>query len=191
MRFQNRLARAAPYAALLGVAAWLYAVAARIDYVGPPERIGPDFWPKAILAVLGVLCAYEIVKSLFFSGPQSVSGMLQSLMQEAAASEAGSADAVSAGQRPSLPRLACGTAVTLAYVLLVDSLGFFVATAAFLCAFVMAGGYRRWGVALALGAGGSLAFVVVFMKIVYVSLPLGVGPFHALSLALLAALGVR
>lgn len=191
MRLASRIARAAPYAALLAVAAWLYVVAARIEYIGPQDRIGPDFWPKAILALLGLLCAYEIAKSLFFSGPQSVSGMLQTLMQEAAESALGGADAASAGQRPSLARLAWGTAVTLAYVLLVEPLGFFVATAAFLCAFVMAGGYRRWGVALALGVGGSLAFVVVFMKIVYVSLPLGIGPFHALSLALLAALGVR
>ena len=191
MRFPGRIARAAPYAALLAVAAWLYAVAARIEYIGPQERIGPDFWPKAILALLGLLCAYEIAKSLFFRGPQSVSAMLQSLMQEAAETPAGGADAVAARQRPNPERLAWGVAVTLGYVLLVDWLGFFVATAAFLYGFVMVGGYRRWAVALAAGLGGSLAILVVFMKIVYVSLPLGVGPFHALSLAMLAILGVR
>jgi putative tricarboxylic transport membrane protein len=81
--------------------------------------------------------------------------------------------------------------VTLAYVLLADTLGFLLATAGFLFGFIAVGGYRRWGVAAACAVAGSLAMVVVFMKIVYVSLPLGVGPFRAVSLALLALLGVR
>lgn len=189
MHFRSRIARAAPYAVLLGVAAWFFVVAGRIEYFGPAERIGPTFWPKAILALLGALCTYEIVKSLFLAGPKSVSGVLQVLMEAAAA---GSDDAGPAGAAPpSLARLAAGVAATLAYVFTVEWLGFFVATAAFLSAFVLIGGYRRWGVALAAGAIGSLAMVAIFMKVVYVSLPLGAGPFRALSLALLAALGVR
>jgi putative tricarboxylic transport membrane protein len=189
MHFRSRIARAAPYAVLLAVAAWLFLVAGRIDYVGPAERIGPTFWPKAILGLLALLCAYEIVKSLLFSGPRSVSGVLQALMEEAAA---GSDDAVPvADAQPSLARLAAGMAATLAYVLTVEWLGFFVATAAFLAAFVLIGGYRRWGVALAVGGLGSLGMVVIFMRVVYISLPLGAGPFRTLSLALLAALGVR
>ena len=38
-------------------------------------------------------------------------------------------------------------------------------------------------------AAGSLALVVVFMRIAYISLPFGEGPFRALSLALLRAIG--
>lgn len=189
MTLTRRLARAAPHAALLALAGWLYTVAARIEYLGPSERIGPDFWPRAILVLLGLLCAYEVVKSLFLAGPGSVSGMLQSLMQEAV--ESVEPDAGSAPPRPSPARLASGIIVTLGYVLLVDVLGFFLATSAFLFAFVMVGGYRRWGVALAVGTAGSLAMLAVFMKIVYVSLPLGAGPFRAVSLALLSVLGVR
>jgi cytochrome c oxidase subunit IV len=92
---------------------------------------------------------------------------------------------------PSVLRLVLGMGATLAYVLLVGMLGFFLATAAYLAAFVAVGGYRRWGVIGACALGGSLAMVVVFMKIVYVSLPLGAGPFRALSLSLLVLLGVR
>ncbi len=38
---------------------------------------------------------------------------------------------------------------------------------------------------------GSLAFVFVFMKIVYVSLPLGVEPFSQVSLLLMRLMGIR
>ena len=184
----SRLARAAPYAALLAVAAWLYSVAARIEYAGSQDRLGPDFWPKAVLVLLGLLCAYEIAKNLFFRGPAAVSGVLQSLLERSEGSVP--PDAPSA--RPaSWGRLGAGLGATVAYVLLVDSLGFFVATAAFLCGFILIGGYRRWAIALAAGLAGSFAMVAIFMKLVYVSLPLGAGPFRALSLLLLVALGVR
>jgi putative tricarboxylic transport membrane protein len=53
------------------------------------------------------------------------------------------------------------------------------------------GRYRRNGVIVSISLLGSLAFVFVFMKIVYVSLPLGIGPFQAVSVAILAALGIR
>lgn len=187
MRIAGRLARAAPYALLLALAAGFYALAGRIEYVAPSGRIGPDFWPRAILAVLALVCAYELVKSLFLARSGSVGGVLQTLLERAPDVAADSA----AAPGPSLTRLAGGIGVTLAYVVLVDKLGFFLATAAYLFAFIWVGGYRRWGVALVTAAAGSLSMVLVFMKIVYVSLPLGVGPFQRVSLALLALLGVR
>ena len=60
-------------------------------------------------------------------------------------------------------------------------LGFFLATAVYLAAFMVVGRYRRAGVIAATSVLGSLAFMYVFMKIVYVSLPLGVGPFEQVS----------
>jgi hypothetical protein len=183
---RRRLARAAPYALLLAIAGGLYVQAAHIEYVGPEGRIGPDFWPRAILTLLAMVCAYELAKSLLVAGAHSTGGMLQHLMDTAAGP--GAAEPRS---RPSLARLALGIGATLAYVLLVDVLGFFVSTAAFLFAFILIGGYRRAGVAAACALAGSLAMVVVFMKLVYISLPLGAGPFRALSIGLLALLGVR
>jgi putative tricarboxylic transport membrane protein len=183
----GRLARAAPYAVLLALAGALYIVAGQFEYTGPADRIGPGFWPRAILALLAVLCAYEIAKSLRVGISASVDGVLQSLMQEAAETLEGQAD----GERPSVARLAWGVGATLGYVVLVDVLGFFAATAAFLAAFILVGGYRRPAIAAAIGVAGAGVLTFVFMKIVYVSLPLGLGPFQALSLALLSAFGVR
>ena len=60
-----------------------------------------------------------------------------------------------------------------------------------LAAFMLVGRYRRPGVIVASSVVGSLAFVFVFMKIVYVSLPLGVGPFRSVSTWLMAMLGIH
>lgn len=181
---KGRLARAAPYALLLAVAGVLYAVALRIEYIGPAERIGPDFWPRAILALLAGVCVYELAKSLFASQARSTGGMLQYFLDQASTDDA-------PARPPSAARVWLGVGATLAYVVLVSVLGFFLATAVFLAGFIALGGYRRWGVVAACSLGGSLAMVAVFMKVVYVSLPLGVGPFRLLSLGLLSALGVR
>ncbi|MEO5677971.1 MAG: hypothetical protein ABIQ84_10515, partial [Usitatibacter sp.] len=87
------------------------------------------------------------------------------------------------------PMLFGGIALIAAYVLAVAWIGFFVATALFLAAFPWIGGLRRPVLSVALGLTGSLVLVVVFMRIAYISLPLGEGPFRAVSIALMRAIG--
>lgn len=182
MTLRARLAASLPYLVLLAAAIWFYGLAGRIVFSAAEGRIGPDAWPRAVLALLIAVCAWEALKRLVF-GVGSVAGLLEALMEGAGESGGGAP-----GGRL---RLGAGIAATVAYVVLVAFLGFFVATAAFITGFVLIGGYRRWGVALATGVLGSLAMVVLFMKLVYVSLPLGEGPFRALSVALLGLLGIR
>jgi len=81
--------------------------------------------------------------------------------------------------------------ITALYVPGLVFLGFFLATVAYLAAFMVVGRYRRWGVIATTSSVGSLAFVYVFMKVVYVSLPLGVGPFREVSTALMSILGIH
>ena len=69
--------------------------------------------------------------------------------------------------------------------------GFFACTVLFLAGFTWIGGYRRLGVIAALSLAGSVAFMFMFMKVVYVSLPLGIGPFGHLSVLLMRVLGIR
>jgi len=182
----RRAGRAAPYAVLLGVAAYFFHLASSFEFVAPAGRIGPDAWPKIILGLLAAVCLYEIGRSFLGNAAGAASGLLQSLMARAA----DDADGVHIADRsPGL--LLGGIAVTIAYVLVVDVIGFFVATALYLAAFMRVGRYRRYGVIALASVTGSLAFVVVFMRIVYVSLPPGVGPFRDLSFGLLALLGVK
>jgi putative tricarboxylic transport membrane protein len=168
-----------PYAALLAGALYLYHEAGAFASAARPGQLGPDFWPKAVLVLLMVVCAYEVLRRAVFARAAS---------KASPASDAGE-DADAGARYPWL--LAGGIVLTIFYVLGLDTLGFFVATTLYLALFMLLGRYRRLRVVVAASALGSLAFVFVFMKIVYVSLPLGTGPFKSLSVWILAMLGIR
>lgn len=176
-----------PYVVVLAAAGYLYLLAARIEFAAPEGRIGPDFWPKTILILAMAACAYEIVKNLFFSkGDHELAGVLETIVDEAPQ------DAVGAPEAKRFPRLlAAGLALTLAYLLVIGTLGFFLTTFLYLAGFMWVGRYRRIGVVLATSLIGSLVFVFVFMKIVYVSLPLGHEPFSEVSFLLMRLMGIR
>jgi len=172
-----------PHGLLLVATALLYWAATRIQANAGAGRIGPDAWPKAIIVVMGLLCAWEIARRLAVRPRGGGDAAGASPMPEAA-------DASQAPPAMQVGKLAAGAGLVFAYVVTVPWLGFFAATAIFLAAFPWFGGLRRPLLTGALGIAGSLGLVVVFMRVAYISLPLGEGPFKALSLALLAAIGV-
>ena len=87
--------------------------------------------------------------------------------------------------------LVLGILATLGYVGLVTRLGFFLSTTLYLAGFLVIGGYRRWGVLAMVSALGALVLMFIFMKVVYVSLPIGVAPFSAITLFLMQLMGIR
>ena len=174
----TRLRELVPYAAVLAAALFLYAKTGAFAAVARPGQLGPDAWPRAILALLAFVCVFEIARRSWSWRGGRV---------EAAREAAGSPP--EARRYPGL--LVAGAAITVLYVPAVGVLGFFLCTVAYLAAFMWIGRYRRVPVIAACSVLGSLAFVFVFMKVVYVSLPLGVGPFRGLSTWLLAVLGIR
>ena len=174
----TRLREIAPFAALLAGAAFLYSRTGAFAAAARPGQLGPDAWPRAILALLMFVCVFEIARRSW-SWRSARAGR---------ARQAGAAEAE--GERhPWL--LAAGVAITVLYVPLVGILGFFLCTAIYLAAFMWIGRYRSVRVIALSSVLGSLAFVFVFMKIVYVSLPLGIGVFRSLSTWLLAVLGIH
>lgn len=176
----HRLRFAWPWAAMLVAALYLYRVAGHFAYAPRPGELGPDVWPRAILVLLIVVCALRMAGYLLGRG----------IDHPGATAEAGADSAEETTPRYSRLLIA-GIALTIVYVLTMGTLGFLVATTLYLALFMLVGRYRRPVVIALSSVVGSLAFVYVFMKIVYVSLPLGVGPFQQLSLAVLAAFGVR
>ncbi len=172
-----------PHGLMLLASVFLYWAASRIEAdTGGGHRIGPDAWPKAIIVFMGLLCAWEIAKRLFLNARADLHGVVGGLAREAEG-EAG-APAFQLG------KLLAGIALVFGYVIAVPYLGFFVGTAAFLAVFPWFGGLRRPVLSTVCGVIGSLALVVMFMRVAYISLPLGEGPFEQLSIWLLAAIGV-
>lgn len=174
-----------PYVVMLGVTVLLYWASTRIQ-AETGGRIGPTAWPKAVIVIMGLLCVYEIAKRLVMGSAFSAKGIVGT----------GAPSPTAAVGEPATPgaehprKLYGGMAMVAGYVIAVPWLGFFVTTALFLAAFPFVGGMRRPLLTAAIGIVGSLALVVVFMRVAYISLPLGEGPFRTLSLALLRAIGV-
>ena len=190
----GRLKAAWPYAALLAGAAYLFHEAGAFAAAARPGQLGPDFWPRAVLVLLMIVCAYEVVRRVVFARDAAPGVTLahEAVAEVAVAHGAIEGAAMTQEAEPRYPwRLAIGIGLTIAYVLVLDWLGFFVTTALFLALFMIVGRYARTRVIAITSLAGSLAFVFVFMKVVYVSLPLGVGPFRAFSVWLLATLGIR
>lgn len=173
-----------PHGLMLVATALLYWAATKIQANVGAGRLGPDAWPKAIIICMGLLCAWEIVRRLAVRPRGDWPGA------SAAATGPDAGDAAPAPPALQTGKLLAGTGLVIAFVVAVPWLGFFAATAVFLAAFPWFGGLRRPLLTGLLGIAGSLALVVVFMRVAYISLPLGEGPFRALSLALLAAIGV-
>ncbi|MCC7485131.1 MAG: tripartite tricarboxylate transporter TctB family protein [Burkholderiales bacterium] len=186
-----RLKRMLPYALLGAGAGYLYYVAANIDYVRRAGTLGPDFWPRVILLLLIAVCAVAMIRIAIAREPgRDVAGVLEAIAAETAREHgAAPAPAPPAANHPLI--LAGGIALTALYVATVATLGFVTGSAAYLAAFIVLGGYRRPAVVAAVSLGGTLLLFFFFVKVVYVSLPLGTGPFQRVTLILMSLLGVR
>lgn len=182
-----RLKRIAPYVLVGAGSAYLYYVAAQIQYHERAGVLGPDFWPKAILALALFTCAGKIVTGLLAGRRGDIGGVLEAMMEEA--ERHGAVPAARGERHPWL--LFGGMALSALYVWAVTPLGFFSATVPYLAAFMALGGYRRWGVIAAASALGTLLLLFVFMKLVYVSLPIGRGPFEQVTLFLMQLMAIR
>src|ERR1700687_999525 len=169
-----------PYVVILLLSGYLYYQAFQISTTDDGQ-LGADVWPKTILFFPVLTCAWEIVRKLLFQTEVSASKLppIVPPMDTGKASNVG----------PWTPWI--GIALTAAYVLIFSELGYFLATCLFVTAFIYFGNYRRPVMAVAIGVVASLVFVFIFMEIVYVSLPIGVGPFADLSALIMSTMGIK
>ena len=181
-----RLRALAPYLLVLAGAAVLLWKTYHFGFTPRGDRPGPDVWPRAILLLAMLACVVRVVAVLRHPrNPDPV--LIRDVMDNALAEQERAAEA--AQRYPWL--LGIGIALTIAYVALLGTLGFAVDTALYLAAMIRTGRYRRWPVIATVAVAGSLAFMFVFMKIVYLSLPIGRPPFDAISIALMQLMGIR
>lgn len=192
----HRMRRVLPHLVMLLISVLLYWAAMQIDTRGAEggRRIGPEFWPKLVIVIMGALCVYEIIKRLVIRTTFTAEGLTGDVdhnpAEPAPPEPAPEAEAAPPAQREHPGRLLAGIVLIAAFALGVDWLGFFVATAVFLASFMLIGGLRRPLLATGIGIAGSFVLIVIFMRVAYISLPLGTGPFQELSLALLRLIGV-
>ncbi len=151
------------------------------DHVARGGQLGPGFWPRLVLAGLGLTC---LVKSIAEWRRQRAPDSLEPAMVDVRAIEA--------DRLPELSRRKLATAIGLIvlYVLAAPSVGFAPATAAFIATFMYLCGTRSVTVLAANAVVGTILLLYLFVKLVYLPLPKGEGLFEAASLTLYRALGI-
>lgn len=146
----------------LGAAILLFLVSRDLDRFAQGGQLGPGLWPRLALVGLGAACLAKV--------------LLERRTQP---------DARAATRPPLAPAtLVSAVALLLGYVLATPTVGFPLATAGFVAAFMWLAGSRS-APALAAGAVvGPVVLLYVFVKLVYLPLPKGAGAFEALTVGL-------
>ncbi|MBM3219435.1 MAG: tripartite tricarboxylate transporter TctB family protein [Candidatus Rokubacteria bacterium] len=158
---------AAPLAGVI-VAIGLLFASRGLDTVSAPGQLGPSFWPRLVLAGLVIACLAKAVEARRARGR-------------------GAADAAPPAARA---RLATAIALVVLYVALAPLLGFPLTTALFIAGFLVLGGAGRPLMLAANSFAGTVALLYLFVKLVYLPLPKGGGPFETFTLALYRALRI-
>jgi putative tricarboxylic transport membrane protein len=171
LEFLSRRGRAVWSLLLFVVAlALLLLLNARGHFRSEAGELGPNFWPRLWLGLLLALTALDVAAEL--------------LWVRVPASEA------AARPRDNLRLVAAGTVYVAAYAFAMVLAGFALATAVFLVAFAHLGGYRNLRVLAPTALATTVALLYLFVRVVYISLPLGEGPFVGMNVALYRLLGI-
>lgn len=180
-----------------------------------PGDLGPDFWPRLLIILVGV-CAFVRVAQKILSR-RSQPGMVPTVTTPAAApvreastnqpvtshgtdpelAEAGAerAEALSGGiaeeeYETDQRKLLIGIGLAVGYVLGAIYFGYFLATAVFVFSFLYLAGRRNLLINAAVGVGAAVVFSYVFLKLVYISVPSGVGVFDAFTVWVYRLIGI-
>lgn len=189
-----RLRRAMPYLLIMAASLYLWDVASSLATYAKPGRVPPDAWPKIALALMFVAALWGAVQALLSDitldeSHDIIKGASRAVGREEDAARDLAGDEDPARRRPIFA--VAGIAAMLGYVAVLPYAGFTVSTFLLMLAIMLLAGYTRIVNAVVISALGTLAFFFVFQRIAYISLPLGVGPFQELSVALMAVMGVR
>jgi putative tricarboxylic transport membrane protein len=180
----QKLRDVAPYVIVLCGAAYLYYVTDHIAYAPIPGQMGPERWPKIIVGVLAFVCAIEIVRRL----------VMPAAAVPAPTGEDTPGETEDEWLRPKQTHTALvfGTIVaSIAYLFVLDYCGFAFSTVVYSACLMWLGGFRRPGYVAILAVLLTVFLSFVFMKLIFVALPLGQGPFEKISLLVMSLVGVR
>ncbi|MEJ0048812.1 MAG: tripartite tricarboxylate transporter TctB family protein [Rhodospirillales bacterium] len=185
------LTQVAPYVLVLAAAGYLCRLTYHFDVTAPEGQIGPEFWPRTICIFMMITCVVKIAHLAWtsvYAGGEGGVGEPQADWSDAAERQHADATLPSSHRRLDI-WLGIGT--TALYLLAFQTLGYFLSTLAFMVAFIYLGQYRKWRTILVVSTLASLVFMFIFMKVVYISLPIGVEPFSRVSVFLMELMHVR
>jgi putative tricarboxylic transport membrane protein len=193
MQLLSRLGRAGPFLIVFAAGIYLYSVADHFDVVTRAGRAGPDLWPKIVVGFMLVAAGWGALQAMLSKGEGTGTDLLARMA--ARVGHGRSTDGVAAEsvveELPSTGRAIGAALAMIVFVAGIPYVGFSVSTFLLMWTVMLLGGYSRPLVAACIALLGTLAFFIVFQRVAYVSLPLGTGPFRALSESLMALLGVR
>lgn len=158
----------------------VYLFVAAGDFAGrrQPGELGPGFWPRIAALGLAVTLLIRIV--------QTVREHRRPVVRVVSDFDDVDGEPATIHWRS----VAIAIALAVGYVWATMFLGYLFATMAFLTAFAWLGGQRRWYTPL-VGVVGGLVLAYIFVGVVYVSVPTGVGVFDTLTVAIYQALGIQ
>lgn len=180
MELSRKSREALPYLIVLGIAVWFFYVASHIAYTSIPNQMGPDRWPKMISATLAVISAFEVLRRLLTPAPA-----------ETKINEEALEDHLVHPTQTHVPEVMGAVGATIVYLLMLDHTGFAASTLIYSACLMWLGGFRRPGIIALCACGLTILFCFIFMKLIFVALPLGQGPFEKISLALMSFVGVH
>ena len=167
-----------PEIGILLAAVYLFYVAGNFEYKERPGQLGPQFWPRMAAVGLGAAVLVRIVQTIRDRNRPIV--RVKSEFDEFQQTEA----------ELHWPSLWLAIGLVVGYVTSTMFLGYMISTMLFLGLFIWLGGQRKWYVTL-VAAGGGLLFSFLFVGVVYVSLPTGVGIFDTITVAVYRLLGIQ
>jgi putative tricarboxylic transport membrane protein len=173
----TRLKQLAPYVILLTIGVALYSMTNQMAGAEMPGQIGPDRWPKLIIGLMIGVCLFEIGRRMLWNPepPAPTLGELEALGED----------------QPDKPWLVFGAvAVTVVYLLLLDVIGFVLGTLLYTAALMWFGGTKRPLLVGIMSLVITISFAFVFMKLIFIALPVGREPFSWVSFALMKLFGV-
>jgi putative tricarboxylic transport membrane protein len=162
--------RVLPYALVFGVAAFLLYRAQHFEFTAPVDQVGPDSWPKLILYMIMATSAFEGARRLLTASRTRSGSAVVPTVESPFEREPADMRVV----------LTC-VAASVVYLALFEIVGFFLDTVVFVLSLI----------ALAISIVTTLLFMLVFLRVIYVALPIGTGPFEWLSTSLMRLLGVH
>jgi len=167
-----------PDVGILLAAAYLFYVAGNFEYQERPGQLGPQFWPQMAAVGLAAAVLVRIVQTIRDRNRPIV--RVKSEFDEYERTEA----------ELHWPSLGLVLGLVVGYVTSTMFLGYMISTALFLGLFIWLGGQRKWYVTL-VAALGALSFSFIFVGVVYVSLPTGVGIFDTITVEIYRLLGIQ